>query len=360
MNRKKGLLAFLCTFLAVSALAIQVPFLSGIANLSAAAEGKTITHRSALLAKIFTPPTAPQIPTDAAGKTVVTLFQVQREHRSDAKLHELAQNNHIPFSILKAYLAIWSKGEVDENGFFWATIPGETPTDTTVGKKDTGLRSTTRMTNHLGKLVRRTSSHLAAIIASETGPERAARVAKFSSGSARSFLHAMRISLLAYYKQKAEQKLCSVLGLASALDARWPVADHDVQMRQGAGIRLATSPGEKILAPVSGTVSFSGQNDGGVCVEITTACDMRATICDIKTSTVKTGKHIEVGRAIGIAASQRPLYKVYLGAFAVDSSQFLHPSLDEESKPQSHQSTDPIKSESEKISAPEEQGDQNP
>lgn len=358
MNRRHGLLAFLCTIIAIGAAAVQVPFLSGIACLSAAAEGKTIAARSSVLARIFTPPTAPQIPSDSAGKPSVTLFQVQREHRADDKLKKLSQKNQIPFSVLKAFLAIWSKGEVDEEGFFWGPVPLDGKAQFNANEDNAGLKSTTRMANHLGKLSQQTSTYLGSIIATEVGIMRATRSVKFAAKSANSFPRAMSLSLLAYDRSRAEQKLCSVLGLAAALEARWPVADPDTQMQQGPGTRLAASPGEKIAAPISGKVSFAGENDGGTCVEITTSCDMRATICDMKSSTVKSGQNIKRGFAIGISGPQRPIYNVFLGAHALDSSQFFPPPA--RGRQELKALTGPAQKPSEPVSDDKDQGDQDP
>ncbi len=326
MNRKNGLLAFLCTFIVVGAVALQVPFVSGTSYLAATLEGKAIPGRSSLLAKVFTPPTAAQIPTDPSGKPVVTLFEVQRQQRADTKLRELAKRNHIPFAVLKAYLALWSKGEVDENGFYWGIVPGKTNISPRIDEKENGRQSTISMAKKLGSFARQTSSYLGAIIATGTGIMRATRIAKHSAKSQGSFLNAMNLSMPAYQRDESEKQFCTVMGLAAALEATWPVEDQDLGMPQGRSVRLNASPGEKVLAPMAGNITFVGSNDGGICVEIKTVCDMYATICDMKSSSVTSGQDVSKGTAIGISGSRRPIYNVWLESYPIDSSQFLKPS----------------------------------
>lgn len=322
MNRQNGLLAFVCTLLVVVAVIFQIPVVTGIGDVGKLVAGPSVTTDPAHpLALALTPPTAPQLPTGPGGVETLTLFQLQREQRADPLLRELAAAQGLPFSVLKAHLAQASQGVLGEDGSYWARL-----TEGEDEVTDEGAARTKAAAVLLGAYRKQTGSVTGALIAWRIGPYRAARVSASAQPPPDQVLTNLRTHLLAPQREAAERWLCTVLGLAAALNARWPVRDRDVTVREGFGVRLAASPGEAIAAPMGGTVAYTGvDGNRGQCVEIIHACSLRTEVCKVAKPLVTSGQRVQAGAPVARAAKARPRFNLWLGATALDAAQLLPP-----------------------------------
>ena len=158
------------------------------------------------------------------------------------------------------------------------------------------------------------------------GPYRAARVGPSADGGAHQTLANMRTRMLAAQRHAATQWMCTVLGLAASLSARWPVRDRDLSVREGLGLRLAASPGESITSPMGGTVGYTGRDGNrGECVEVLHACQLRTEVCHVNKPLVSKGQRVEAGTPVALAGKTRPRFNMWLGAQALDVAQQMPP-----------------------------------
>ncbi len=322
MNRQNGLLAFGCTLVVVVAVLFQIPVVSGIGDVGKLVAGPSATTEPTHpLALALTPPTAAQIPAGPGGVEPLTLFQLQREQRVDPLLRELAAAQRLPFAVLKAHLAQASQGVLGEDGSYWARL-AEGEDEVT----DEGAARTRAAAALLGTYRQQTGSVEGALMAWQIGPYRASRVSADAGGHLELALDNLRTHLLAPQREAAERWLCTVLGLAATLKARWPVRDGDVTVREGFGVRLAASPGEAIASPMAGTVGYTGvDGNRGQCVEVIHACSLRTEVCKVAKPLVAPGKRVQAGTPIARAAKIRPRFNLWLGATPLDAAQLMPP-----------------------------------
>ena len=324
MNRRNGLLAFLCTVVSMTAAVLQVPVVSGIEDIGRLVTGARPDSQPSL-AIALTPPTASQIPAGPGGTQPLTLFALQREKRIDDELKALSAKHAIPFTVLKAHLAQSCKGVLGDEGHYWAWLAeGEDRIE------DDGKTRTDAAAALLGRYRKETGSLAGALMAWEAGTLRASRVSQSSDLSLDEGMTALRKRMIAPYRDDARRWLCTVWGLATALQARWPVQDRDIRQVEGAGVRLAAGPGEPVVAAMPGKVGFAGR-DGtrGLCVEVVHACELRTEVCDLKTIRVGTGRRVEAGSVLGTVGRMRPRFNLWLGVQALDVTQLLPPQREE-------------------------------
>lgn len=324
MTRRNGLLAFACTLLAAVAALLQLPMVAGVGDIAGLLAGAKASGRSPL-AIALTPPTASQIPAGPGGAQPLTLFTLQRENRADPDIIRLSNQHGIQANVLKAHLAQACEGVLGDQGHFWARLPegdGEI--------EDSGIARTQAAAALLDRYGKQTGSIHGALIAWRTGAPRAARALSAPPGpeapDLEQALAAMRRRMIASYREDARQWLCSVHGLAAALQARWPVPDRDVSQKEGLGVRLATSPGQTISASMPGRVGFVGiDGPRGLCVEVIHACDLRSELCWLKAASVAPGARVKVGMPLGTAGRLRPRFNLWLGVIPIEVTQLIAP-----------------------------------
>jgi murein DD-endopeptidase MepM/ murein hydrolase activator NlpD len=321
VNRRRGLLAFVCTLVAVGAVALHLPLLAGLEELGRLFAGANAGELT-LLERAFTPPTSPELMTGPGGLPDLGLFQLRKERRADPELRRLAEAHGLDFALLKAFLAQVSQGVLDEQGNYQARLAeGEAEVE------DSGPARTQAAAALLGRYRQQTGSEVGALIAWEAGVERASRVVqKRKREGLEDTLKTLRRRLIAPLRDDAEARLCTVWGLAQGLGARWPVAAREAGERAGLGVRLGASPGEALAAPMSGRVGWTG-TDGprGKCVELLHGCSMRTELCGLVEIGVHRGDQVQAGQAVGQAGRERPVLHLWLGLRAMDASLLLVP-----------------------------------
>jgi len=311
MSRDRGLLAFLCTLLVVAGTLFQVPLVNGTAEL-----GRFFTETTPEdlppLAIHLAPADIPQLPRGPGQTAPVILREIRRDKRPDEEILDLAKRHHLPFALLKAHLAITSRGVASEEGIFWPDLPQD---DAQVA--DEAVARTRAAAALLADFRRALGSVPAALLAWEVGLFRARRVAESAAEGPAGILASARLRLPAFARAEARQYACSVLGMAVALQARWPVPDPEAQ-KIADRVELEVSPGQAVASPMAGQTGWVG-NDGskGLCVEIEHVCDLRSVFCGLKSSVVSEGQQLRAGSNIGLAG-QKVRFWLFVGRYALD------------------------------------------
>ena len=259
MNRQKGLLAFLCAAIATTCAALQIPLASGVEDLFGDEPPPLCAH---LKAEKDT-----GLRDGPGGGEPITVGSLRRDERPDYEIEQLSKAQRIPFSVLKAHLAVTSQGVRGTSGQFWSRLPEgdeELPDD--------GLMRSRAAAELLGRYLKETGSLEAALTAWAIGPYRARRAA---TGG---------MHLLAAHQGSADRHRCTVLGLAAAYEAQWPIDDEQVQ------------------APMPGTVIFAGVDaTRGRCVLLAHTCDFESELCGFDKLAVKAGRPVKQGARLGTA-----------------------------------------------------------
>ncbi len=312
MNRDKGLLAFLCTVLVVTCAMTQVPLVQGLTELARSFSGTKPEDLPALAIHLSAPDT-PQLPPGPGQASPVTLLELRKDERPNAEIQNLANTHRLPFGLLKAHLAIASQGITSEDGLFWPRLPEG---DDQVA--DDGLARSQAAAKLLANYRNQTGSAAGGLTAWQTGVIRARHATAFAEPGLEGMLSAQRLRLLAYHRARAGKQLCAVWGLSMAMDAAWPVTQTGTQVEAN-GVRLETSPGQKVAAPMPGRVSFSATDGSrGLCVEIEHACQLRSQICGLAKVSVASGQRVQVGTILGTSAQTTPWFGLQVGTLWLD------------------------------------------
>jgi len=321
VNRRRGLLAFACTLIAVGAAALQLPLVSGLEEIGRLFAGAKPDNPS-LLERAFTPLTAPDLLTGPGGLPELGLFQLRKEQRADPELARLAAAHGLEPALLKAFLAQVSQGVLDEQGLYQARLAeGEAEVE------DSGPARTRAAAELLGRYRRETGSTAGALIAWEAGLPRARRVSEADPrADLADVLKTLRRRVLAPLRDDAERRLCTVWDLSQGLSSRWPVASREAGERVGLGVRLAAAPGEPLAAPMAGRVGWVG-HDGtrGACVELVHGCVLRTELCGLGEIGARRGAAVQAGQAVGRAGGTRPVLHLWLGLRPMDATLLLPP-----------------------------------
>jgi hypothetical protein len=239
----------------------------------------------------------------------------------------------IPFSVLKALLAVTCLGVTDDQGLFVPRLPdGEGPTDAAER-----IRRAARL---FAQLWRETGTLEGSLIAWRAGAIRARRVVRASGEEEddlfrfQAYLHEpyraeriqrrLRLHLLVPFREEARELMCSVTGVALGLEARWPVDSLETEPA-GAGVRLAAGPGEPVRATMPGRVHWAATDGSrGLCVEVDHGCDLRTSVCGLAEASVPVGARVETGQPLGTAGPGRPWFGLRIGTVSRDP-RVLHP-----------------------------------
>lgn len=277
MNRRKGLLAFLCAAIACTGAALQLPLAAGVERLFGDAPAPLAEHlRTGEDTRLRDGP---------GGNVPLTVQSLRGDLRPDSEIEKLSGTHRLPFATLKAHLAISSRGVRGTGGLFWSRLP-----EGDADLPDDGLSRTRAAAALLAKYRQETGSVPAALIAWEVGPYRARR------GTADPRLH-----MLAAHRHAARTHLCTVLGLAAALRAQWPIRDRGAH------------------APMPGRVTFAGTDGArGRCVAVNHSCDFLSEICGLARLDVKAGQEVRRGQKLGTAGSADARFGLRLGQLPVN------------------------------------------
>lgn len=291
MNRQKGLLAFLCAAIAATCAVLQIPLASGVERLFGDAAPPLLAH---LKAEKDT-----QLRDGPGGGEPVTVQSLRKDRRPDPEIEKLARTQRLPFAVLKAHLAVTSQGVRGTAGLFWARLPErdeELPDD--------GLLRTRAAAALLGKYQKETGSLQAALMAWEVGAYRARRAAAGPGDP--------QLRLLAVHRHAAQKHMCTVLGLAAALEAEWPVRDRSVH------------------APMPGRVVFAGVDGArGRCVLLAHTCGFASEFCGLESLDVKAGLAVQKGRRLGTAEPGAARFGLRLGQRILDPAALKPPGEEE-------------------------------
>jgi hypothetical protein len=280
VNRQKGLLAFLCAAIACTLAALQLPLASGVERLFGDSA----------------PPLALHLKTDEntrlrngpGGSAPVTVQSLRRDRRPDPEIAALSRTQRLPFAVLKAHLAVSSQGVRGAEGLFWARLP-----EGDADLPDDGLVRTRAAAALLGELQKETGSLRRALMAWKVGAYRARRAAADTTDP--------RLHMLAAHRQAARTHLCTVLGLAAALEADRPIGDREVH------------------APMPGRVLFAGTDGArGNCVVVLHACDLSTELCRLDSLAVEAGQRVPRGQRLGTAEPEKARFELRLGQLPVD------------------------------------------
>jgi biotin carboxyl carrier protein len=262
VNRQKGLLAFLCAAIATTCAVLQIPLASGIERLFGDAAPPLASH---LKAEKDT-----GLRDGPGGGEPITVGSLRRDERPDYEIQQLSKSQRLPFAVLKAHLAVTSQGVRGTNGHFWSRLPeddGELPDD--------GLLRSQAAAALLGRYQKETGSLQGALMAWAIGPYRASRAKDPND---------LRLHLLATHQSSAERHRCTVMGLAAAYQAQWPL------------------DGEEVRAPMPGRVVFAGIDGArGRCVLLKHTCDFESEFCGLESLVVKAGQPVKPGARLGTA-----------------------------------------------------------
>jgi len=260
VNRQKGLLAFLCAAIAATCAILQIPLASGVEDLFGDEAPPLCCH---LKAEADT-----GLRDGPGGGEPITVGSLRRDQRPDYEIEQLSKKHRLPFAVLKAHLAVTSQGVRGTNGHFWSRLPEgdeELPDD--------GLLRTHASAALLGGYLKETGSIEAALMAWAIGSYRANRAK--DAGATR---------LLAAHRSLAERHSCTVMGLAAAYQAQWPLDN------------------EEIRAPMPGRVVFAGVDGArGRCVLLEHTCDFESEFCGFENLLVKDGQPVAQGTRLGTA-----------------------------------------------------------
>lgn len=267
MNRQKGLLAFLCAAIAATCAVLQIPLASGVERLFGDAAAPLCAH---LKAEEDT-----GLRDGPGGGDPITVGSLRNDKRPDPEIENLASAQRLPFAVLKAHLAVISQGVRGTDGSFWARLPQgdeELPDD--------GVQRTRAAAELLGRYQKQTGSLDAALMAWGIGPYRARRASSVCGTAC----GAGEMRLLAAHQSSAQRHLCTVMGLAAAYSAQWPIGD------------------EQVRAPMPGTVIFAGVDGArGRCVLLGHTCDFESEFCGFDKLSVKAGRPVKQGARLGTA-----------------------------------------------------------
>lgn len=122
MNRNRGLLALVCTLIALTCAVFQVPIVSGLVWLGHSVS-QPLPEDLPPLAIALSPADTPQLPRGPGQAEPVTLVELKWDKRADAEVQRLAEQHHLPFALLKAHLALASRGVSAADGMFWPRLP---------------------------------------------------------------------------------------------------------------------------------------------------------------------------------------------------------------------------------------------
>jgi murein DD-endopeptidase MepM/ murein hydrolase activator NlpD len=276
VNRQKGLLAFLCAAIATTCAVLQIPLASGVEDLFGSEPPPLCAH---LKAEKDT-----GLRDGPGGGDPITVASLRNDERPDYEIKLLSKAQRLPFAVLKAHLAVTSQGVRGTNGHFWSRLPEgdeELPDD--------GLIRTHAAAELLGRYQKETGSLEAALMAWAIGPYRARR-------SLPGEMH-----LLATHQSSARRHLCTVMGLAAAYQAQWPIDDQQVQ---------APMPGKVIFAGVDGV--------RGRCVLLEHTCDFESEFCGFDKLSVEAGQPMKQGARLGTAQPGAIRFGLRVGKRIVD------------------------------------------
>jgi murein DD-endopeptidase MepM/ murein hydrolase activator NlpD len=107
--------------------------------------------------------------------------------------------------------------------------------------------------------------------------------------------------MLAPHRRDAETHLGTVMGLAAALQAQWPIRDRGVH------------------APMPGRVLFAGTDGArGRCVVLAHTSDLSTELCFLETLEVKAGDRVELGEKLGTAEPGNARFGLRVGRRLLD------------------------------------------
>jgi len=284
VNRQKGLLAFLCAAVAATCAVLQIPLASGVEHLFGDEAPPLCAHLKA--------GKDTGLRDGPGGGDPITVGSLRNDERPDYEIEQLSKTHRLPFAVLKAHLAVTSQGVRGTNGHFWSRLPEgdeELPDD--------GLLRTQAAAALLGRYQKETGSLDAALSAWAIGPYRANRAKDAGD-----------MHLLAAHQSAAARHRCTVMGLAAAYEARWPLDD------------------ETVRAPMPGRVIFAGI-DGvrGRCVQLQHTCDFFSEFCGLLKLAVKAGQPVEPGARLGSAVPQAVRFGLRVGKRIVDPAALKPP-----------------------------------
>ena len=344
MYSKRGLLAFLCCVLACTGAIMQVPFFSNAKQLLEAFSDNPAPQEHPLLAALR-PLDAPRGPSAPGAFHQLTLYAIRAETRSDTTIKRMAQLHQIPFPMLKAHFAQISKGVLDAEGLFWVGEPQKTEEGPSAAEaaslerarniKDArgNLGRLEQIAATLGDFRQKTGSVNGAFMAWTAGPQRAQRVISLSKAKLNQNLESLRRHLIVPYRAEAEQWLCTVRGLALAMQSVWPTRSHQIRGKSMKVVRLDAASSERLLAPMQAKIGFVGQDGNrGICVEMLHACGLRTELCGLAKSLVKTGQQVHAGTPIGVAGNRAksPKFTMWYAQHALDPTVLRPPPKENE------------------------------
>jgi len=276
MNRQKGLLAFLCAAIAATCAVLQLPVVEWVERMFGNAPAPLAAHLKSVKET--------RLRTGPGGGEPVTVQALREDHRPDPEIEKLALAHNLPFGVLKAHLAITSQGVRGTEGLFWSRVP-----EGDEKLPDDGLSRTRAAAALLGRYQKETGSLRGALMAWKVGTYRARRAT------------APHQHMLAFHRHSAQTFLCTILGLAAALDARWPIKENGVH------------------APMPGRILFAGI-DGlrGRCVVLNHVCDFSTEVCGLYHLEVEAGQKVQQGRKLGMAKPGAARFGFRLGQRILD------------------------------------------
>ena len=288
MNRQKGLLAFLCAAIAATCAVVQLPVVEWVERMFGNAPPPLAIHLKSVKET--------RLRTGPGGGEPVTVQALREDRRPDPEIEKLARAHHLPFGVLKAHLAVTSQGVRGTEGLFWSRLPEgdeELPDD--------GLLRTHAAAALLGRYQKETGSLQGALMAWKVGAYRARRAT------------APHLHMLAFHRHSARTYLCTILGLAAALDTQWPIEAAGV--RAPTGVRAPAG----VHAPMPGRVSFAGiDGPRGRCVVLTHVCDFSTEICGLDRLEVNAGQKVQQGQKLGMAEPGAARFGFRLGQRILD------------------------------------------
>ncbi len=321
MNRNRGLLALVCTLIALACALFQVPIVSGLVWLGHSLS-QPLPEDLPPLAIALSPADTPQLPRGPGQAQPVTLVEMRWDQRADPEVRRLADKYRLPFTLLKSHLAFASCGVAAADGMFWPRLPaGE---DDSRLKKQPGeaLARTRAAAAVLARYRRETGSIAGALTAWKIGVVRSLHALGGIGRGIEEVTDALRRRLPAFDFNAARRYLCSVWGLSLALEARWPAQNLRASPQAGTkdgGVSLSVPAGGAIVAPMAGSVGWIGHNGRqGLCVEIVHGCELRTTLCGLAEVLVRPGKRLQPGSIVGRAAPGGTWFGLDLGSYHLD------------------------------------------
>ncbi|NMB74592.1 MAG: M23 family metallopeptidase [Myxococcales bacterium] len=320
MKAPRGMLALVCTLIVIGAAAVHLPVVSGLEELARSFSGEP--REGSPLAGFFTPSSAPVLPTVSNAAIALTLHHLRSDHRPDEVIATLAREFGAPVDLLRAYLALASRGVLGPDGMYWIEVEGIAPSAA-------GRERMRAAVQNLAELQRATGSWESALLAEQAGVPRAARVRQTAGAGAGGLLGALRRRLLVPWRDDARNRLCQTVGLARALAAKLPVPGPARPVREGDGVRFSCQGGEPVSSPMDGRVEYAGQSPRlGRCLEIRHACELRTVLCGLQETSVKAGGELGAGDGVGACGPQGLWFGLRLDNQPLDPAGLALPSLD--------------------------------